>query len=64
MSAAEALRAARVGGITVRSDGECLLLEADVDPEGIRRALSPDSRGNANGPLGAALDIIAGERGR
>jgi hypothetical protein len=48
----------------VRSDGECLLLEADVDPEGIRRPLSRDNRGNASGPLGAALDIIAGERGR
>jgi hypothetical protein len=51
MSAAEALRAARAVGITVRSDDECLLLEADVDPEGIRRALSRDNRGNANGPL-------------
>jgi hypothetical protein len=32
MSAAEALRAARAVGLTVMSDGECLLLEADVEP--------------------------------
>jgi hypothetical protein len=32
MSAAEALRAARAAGVTVRSDGECLLLEANVEP--------------------------------
>jgi hypothetical protein len=31
MSAAEALRAARAAGLTVRSDGECLLLEANVE---------------------------------
>jgi hypothetical protein len=30
-----------------------------ADPEAIRRALCRDSNGNASGPLGAALDIIA-----
>jgi hypothetical protein len=60
MSAAQALRADRAAGITMRSDGD-LLLEADVV---IRRALSRDNRGNASGPLGAALDTIARERGR
>jgi hypothetical protein len=30
----------------------------------IRRALSRDNRGNDSEPLGAGLDIIAGERGR
>jgi ribonucleoside-diphosphate reductase alpha chain len=34
-----------------------------ADPEAIRRALSRDSRGRACGPLGAALDAIAVERG-
>jgi hypothetical protein len=33
-------------------------------PEAIRRPLSRDNRSNASGPLGAGLDIIAGERGR
>jgi hypothetical protein len=34
-----------------------------ADPEAIRRALCRDSEGNAIGPLGTALDIIAnGER--
>jgi hypothetical protein len=32
MSAAEALQAARAVGLTVRSDGDCLLLEADAEP--------------------------------
>jgi hypothetical protein len=31
-----------------------------ADPEAIRRALSRDSQGRANSPLGVALDIIAG----
>ena len=36
-----------------------------AEPEAIRRALCRDSRGNASGPLGAALDIIAeSEAGR
>jgi hypothetical protein len=30
-----------------------------ADPEAIRRALCRDAKGNASGPLGAALDIIA-----
>jgi hypothetical protein len=29
-----------------------------ADPEAIRRALCRDSRGNASGPLGTALDIL------
>jgi hypothetical protein len=34
-----------------------------ADPDAIRHALSRDSRGNASGPLGAALDHLAkGER--
>ena len=32
-----------------------------ADPEAIRRALSRDSQGRANGPLGVALDRIAAE---
>jgi hypothetical protein len=32
---------------------------ADIDT--IRRALCRDSRGNASGPLGVALDMLAGE---
>jgi ribonucleoside-diphosphate reductase alpha chain len=35
-----------------------------ADAEAIRRALSRDAKGRAIGPLGVALDIIAGERGR
>ena len=31
-----------------------------ADPEAIRKALSRDSQGRATGPLGAALDLIAG----
>jgi hypothetical protein len=34
-----------------------------ADPEAIRNALSRDSRGNASGPLGAALDIITEQKG-
>jgi hypothetical protein len=36
-----------------------LALQHGVPLEVIRRALMRDSRGNASGPLGAALDIIA-----
>jgi hypothetical protein len=32
-----------------------------ADAEAIRRALCRDAKGNASGPLGAALDIIAAE---
>jgi ribonucleoside-diphosphate reductase alpha chain len=35
-----------------------------ADAEAIRRALSRDTQGRALGPLGVALDIFAGERGR
>jgi hypothetical protein len=35
-----------------------------ADAEAIRHALSRDAQGRALGPLGVALDIIAGERGR
>lgn len=31
-----------------------------ADPEAIRKALSRDSQGRASGPLGVALDAIAG----
>jgi hypothetical protein len=34
-----------------------------ADPEAIRRALCRDGRGNASGPLGAALDRLAQQRG-
>ena len=33
-----------------------------ADAEAIRRALSRDAQGRATGPLGVALDIIAGGR--
>ena len=33
-----------------------------ADPEAIRRALCRDSAGHAFGPIGQALDIIAGRR--
>jgi ribonucleoside-diphosphate reductase alpha chain len=38
-----------------------IAVQHGADPETIRRALCRDSRGRASGPLGAALDIIAGE---
>jgi hypothetical protein len=34
-----------------------------ADPEVIRRALCRDAKGNASGPLGAALDIICDTAG-
>jgi hypothetical protein len=37
-----------------------LALQHGVPLETIRRALMRDARGNANGPLGAALDMIDG----
>jgi hypothetical protein len=37
-----------------------LALQHGADLETIRRALSRDSQGRANGPAGAALDIIMG----
>src|SRR5215475_6517539 len=33
-----------------------------ADPEAIRGALSRDSRGRASSPLGAALDILLGDK--
>jgi hypothetical protein len=35
-----------------------------ADPEAIRRALCRDAKGNASGPLGAALDAIAADGGK
>jgi hypothetical protein len=37
-----------------------IALQSGADIETIRKALCRDSRGNAFGPLGAALDILAG----
>jgi hypothetical protein len=37
-----------------------IALQHGADLETIRRALSRDSHGRANGPLGAALDLIMG----
>jgi hypothetical protein len=37
-----------------------IALQCGADIETIRKALCRDSRGNAFGPLGAALDILAG----
>ena len=39
-----------------------IAVQHGADPEAIRRALYRDGSGNASGPLGAALDIIAGAR--
>lgn len=36
-----------------------LALQSGADPEVIRKALCRDSQGNALGPLGAALDLLA-----
>jgi hypothetical protein len=38
-----------------------IAVQHGADPEVIRKALCRDSRGNPSGPLGAALDLIAGE---
>jgi hypothetical protein len=38
-----------------------IAVQHGADPEVIRRALCRDSNGNASGPLGAALDIIAAQ---
>jgi ribonucleoside-diphosphate reductase alpha chain len=40
-----------------------IAIQHGADPETIRRALCRDSYGRASGPLGAALDILAGEDG-
>ena len=39
-----------------------LALQYGCPPETLRRALSRDARGNASGPLGAALDTLAADR--
>jgi hypothetical protein len=41
-----------------------IAVQHGADPETIRRALCRDSQGRASGPLGAALDLIAGDRGK
>jgi hypothetical protein len=42
-----------------------IALQFGADIETVRRALCRDGRGNASGPLGVALDLIAnGERGQ
>ena len=38
-----------------------IAVQHGADPEVIRRALCRDSRGNANGPLGVALDALLAE---
>jgi ribonucleoside-diphosphate reductase alpha chain len=38
-----------------------IAIQHGADPEVIRRALCRDSQGRASGPLGCALDLIAGE---
>jgi hypothetical protein len=37
-----------------------IAVQYGADPEAIRKALCRDSHGKANGPLGVALDLIAG----
>ena len=39
-----------------------IALQFGADIETIRRALCRDGRGNTSGPLGVALDLIAGQR--
>jgi hypothetical protein len=39
-----------------------IAVQYGADPEKIRKALCRDSRGNASGPLGAALDLFCGAR--
>jgi hypothetical protein len=41
-----------------------IALQFGADVETIRRALCRDSRGNASGPLGAALDLLAAEEAK
>jgi hypothetical protein len=38
-----------------------IAIQCGANPDVIRRALSRDSQGRASGPLGCALDLIAGE---
>jgi ribonucleoside-diphosphate reductase alpha chain len=37
-----------------------IAVQCGADPETIRKALCRDSQGRASGPLGAALDLLAG----
>jgi ribonucleoside-diphosphate reductase alpha chain len=39
-----------------------IAVQHGADPEVIRRALCRDGQGRASGPLGAALDIVAGRQ--
>jgi hypothetical protein len=41
-----------------------IAVQHGADPEVIRKALCRDSKGRASGPLGVALDIIAGDADR
>lgn len=41
-----------------------IAVQHGADPEVIRRALCRDPQGNASGPLGCALDLLAEEAGR
>jgi hypothetical protein len=41
-----------------------IAVQCGADVETIRKALCRDARGNASGPLGAALDMIAAETER
>ena len=41
-----------------------IAVQHGADPETIRKALCRDSQGRASGPLAAALDLIAGDRGK
>jgi hypothetical protein len=38
-----------------------IAVQHGADPEAIRKALSRDSQGRPSGPLGTALDVIAGD---
>jgi hypothetical protein len=41
-----------------------IAVQHGADPEVIRKALCRDSQGRASGPLGVALDLIAGDADR
>jgi hypothetical protein len=41
-----------------------IAVQHGADPEIIRKALCRDGQGRASGPLAAALDLIAGDRGK
>jgi hypothetical protein len=60
-------RKANSGADTVARDSAIAFsfaVQHGADAEAIRRALSRDAQGRALGPLGVALDIIAGESRR